>query len=418
MNPHRLAWGIAYTMPFAAVIGITVLVGTLLSREPKRIPLTPITLLLIAFIVWMSITTIFAMQSEWAFDMLMRVLKIQFMTFMTMLLMNTKERIDYLIWAIVLSLGLFGVKGGLFTIATGGSYIVWGPPDSFVEGNNELALALLILLPLVNYLRLTIDDRRLKLGLAGSMGLMAISSIGSQSRGAFVAILVVGFWFWLKTKNKLVSGVSAVAFAATTFIFMPKSWHDRMATIQNYEQDASAMGRINAWWAGFNVAKDRFFGGGYEFGSRKSFAVYAPDPNNFHDSHSIYFQVLGEHGFIGLFLFLLIALTALLTANWITRKTKNIKELEWADLLARNCSVSLVAFWSGGAFLGLAYYDLYYHIIAILVLTADIVKKELKKLAQGNQTAGMMKVLIKSAGDGQSPIPDFVRPLRNKVKKY
>lgn len=417
MNPHRMTWGIAYSMPFAAIVAIVVLVGTLFSREPKRIPLTPVTLLLFVFVAWMSITTIFALEPEKAIEALKRVYKIQFMTFMTLLLMNTKERLSYLIWAIVVSLGYFGVKGGVFTLATGGSYIVWGPPESFAYGNNELALALLILIPLVNYLRLTVDNRRLKLALTGSMGLMAISSIGSQSRGALVAILVVGFWFWLKTKNKLVTGIMAVFFAATIFIFMPKSWHDRMSTIQTYEQDPSVMGRFNAWWTGFNVAKDRIVGGGFDFWTRKSFAVYAPNPPDIHDAHSIYFEVLGEHGFIGLFIYLAIALIALLTARWITKRTKNVKELEWADCLAKNCSVSLVAYWSGGAFLGLAYYDLYYHIIAILVLTADIVKRDLKKLASVKTTADVTQIPVKVQGNGESLAPDFVRTVRDKIKK-
>ncbi|MGH8551368.1 MAG: putative O-glycosylation ligase, exosortase A system-associated [Methylococcales bacterium] len=418
MNPHKLTWGFAYSMPFAAMIAIAVLVGTLFSREPKRIPLTPVTLLLIAFIAWMSITTIFAMQPEDAFETLKRVYKIQLMTFMTLLLMYTKERVDYLVWTIVVSLGFFGIKGGVFTLATGGSYIVWGPPDSFVEGNNELALALLILIPLVNYLRLTVGNRRLKLALAGSMGLMAISAIGSQSRGALVAILSVGFWYWLKTKSKLATGIMAVFFAAIIFIIMPISWHDRMSTIQDYEQDGSAMGRINAWWTGFNVARDRIFGGGFEFWTMKAFAVYAPNPNDFHDAHSIYFEVLGEHGFIGLVIFLAIALSGLLTAGWITKKTRNVKELAWADCLARNCSASLVAYWSGGAFLGLAYYDLYYHIIAILVLTADIVKRDLNKLASVKTSTDGMQVPAKVQGDGESLARDFVRPVRDKIRKY
>lgn len=418
MNPHRMAWGIAYSMPFAAIVAGTVIIAAVLSREPKRIPLTPITVLLVLFAIWMSITTIFAIEPEAAFLTLKRVIKIQFMTFMTLLLINTKERLNHLIWAIVISLGYFGLKGGVFTLATGGSYIVWGPPESFVEGNNELALALLILIPLANYLRLTTDNRRVKLGLTGSMGLMAICAIGSQSRGALVAILVVGFWFWLKTKSKFATGFAAVFFAVMVFIFMPKSWHDRMATILHYEQDLSAMGRINAWWTGFNVAKDRIFGGGYEFWTRKSFAVYAPNPTNFHDAHSIYFEVLGEHGFIGLFIFLAIAASALFTAGWISRKARNIKELEWADLLARNCSVSLVAYWSGGAFLGLAYYDLYYHIIAILVLTADIVKRDLKKLASVKDSATVKPIPAEVQAGRKPPVPDFVRPVREKAKKY
>ena len=63
------------------------------------------------------------------------------------------------------------------------------------------------------------------------------------------------------------------------------------------------MGRINAWTMALNLAKDNFFGGGFSIYESAVFARYAPDPEA-RAAHSIYFQVLGEHGFVGLFLFL------------------------------------------------------------------------------------------------------------------
>ena len=49
-------------------------------------------------------------------------------------------------WVMALSIGFFGVKGGIFTVVGGGENMVWGPPGSFIEGNNELALALIMVL--------------------------------------------------------------------------------------------------------------------------------------------------------------------------------------------------------------------------------------------------------------------------------
>ena len=40
---------------------------------------------------------------------------------------------------------------------TGGSFRVWGPPQSVVEGNNELAVALVITIPLLYFLSLQVE---------------------------------------------------------------------------------------------------------------------------------------------------------------------------------------------------------------------------------------------------------------------
>ena len=37
MNPHRLTWGFAQTLPFAQAIGIATVIGALFSPEPKRL---------------------------------------------------------------------------------------------------------------------------------------------------------------------------------------------------------------------------------------------------------------------------------------------------------------------------------------------------------------------------------------------
>ena len=128
------------------------------------------------------------------------------------------------------------------------------------------------------------------------------------------------------------------------------------------------MGRINAWYFAINVAKDNFMGGGYHVFSQKMFLVYAPDPLDYHASHSIYFQVLGEHGLIGLILFLIMMLLSWRTGSRILKHCSNRDDLKWARDLAAMCQVSTIGYGVGGAFLALAYYDLYYYVIVLLVL--------------------------------------------------
>lgn len=142
-----------------------------------------------------------------------------------------------------------------------------------------------------------------------------------------------------------------------------------MQSIENYEDDASAMGRINAWLMAFRLANEHIFGGGFEIYTANIFARYAPVPNDVHAAHSIYFQVLGEHGYVGLILFLLIWFIAFRTAGKIRKEALKRAETQWLQHLAGMCQVSLVGYAVGGSFLSLAYFDLPYNILVMLVVS-------------------------------------------------
>lgn len=381
MNPHRLSWGFATEMPFVMIMAIATVIGLLFSKDKIRIPLTSETILLVLFILFMGITTLMALEPALAGLQYQKVLKIQIITFLTMVLITNKERINLLIWVIVLSFGFYGFKGGLFTALTGGTYRVWGPEGTFIGGNNELGLALLMTVPLMRYLQLQTTNKKVKLAMMVLMLFTIIAILGTQSRGALVGLAVMGAILGLKSKRKFSLLIVLAASVPFFLAFMPQSWWDRMHTIKTYEQDASAMGRINAWKFAVNVAADRpIIGGGYEVFKPKWFVQYAPEPENFHDAHSIYFEVLGEHGYGGLIIFL-----SLLVATWysgqrIIRVCKKEPSYEWAENLARMLQVSLVAYMVSGAFLGLAYFDYIYHIIAITVMLKVLVLKKTEQL--------------------------------------
>src|ERR671910_541197 len=163
MNPHRLTWGFAYDFPFAMVIGVVTIAAWLFSREPKTLPWHPLVLLLAIFAAWVSFTTLFAAypdQAQWKWDRTIKILLLNGLV--TLGLITTRQRLDALIWVIVLSLGFFAVKGAAFTLLTGGNYRLAGPRGSFFANNNPFALAFLMPLPLARYLQLTAYRRWLR----------------------------------------------------------------------------------------------------------------------------------------------------------------------------------------------------------------------------------------------------------------
>src|SRR5437016_2711507 len=254
MNPHRLTWSFAYDMPFAMIVALVTLVGLLMSREPKKVPWTRETILLLIFLVWVLLTTMYAIYPELAWPHLNQFWKILLMVYVTMILMQSKERIEQLVWVIALSIGFYGVKGGIFTIVHGGVYHVRGPEGSFIGGDNEMGLALIMTIPLLRYLQLTTPNVWLRTGLHAAMVLSAVATVGSQSRGALLGLVAMGTFLWLKTRNKIFTAILGIVAIGLVLSVMPQEWYDRMATIKNYETDQSAAARLTTWTMAFTLA--------------------------------------------------------------------------------------------------------------------------------------------------------------------
>ncbi len=248
-----------------------------------------------------------------------------------------------------------------------------------------------MLIPLLRYLQLTEEKPWIRRGLVVAMGLCAVSVLGSYSRGALIAIAAMSFFLWTKSPRKLPLALLMIVLIPFLVMFMPQKWEDRMHTIQTYQQDASAQGRLNAWGMAWNLALDRpLVGGGFEIYDKETFARYAPNPKDVHAAHSIYFQILGEHGFVGLFLFMAIGFFTWRSGNWIIRETKGKPDLLWANNLARMLQVSQIAYATGGAFLSLAYFDLPYYVVVLMEVTRLYLKnrQEENSLVVSSQRPG------------------------------
>ncbi|MFN3715358.1 MAG: putative O-glycosylation ligase, exosortase A system-associated, partial [Thiobacillus sp.] len=262
MNPHRQAWGAAYDFPFSMIVGLVTIATFVLTRDKNKMLWTRETVTLVIFIVWMFITTQFAFYPDLAALQWNKVWKIHLMIFLVLMLIQNKQQLNWMVWVIVLSLGYYGVKGGIFTIMHGGQFRVQGPADTFIGGNNEMALALVMLVPLIRYLHLQATRGWERLGLAAAMVLTGVAAIGSQSRGALVAMALMGLFLILKSRKRFTMLIYGAIGVALVVSIMPQEWRDRMNTIETYQEDNSALGRINAWHTAFNVAKSRITGGG------------------------------------------------------------------------------------------------------------------------------------------------------------
>jgi probable O-glycosylation ligase (exosortase A-associated) len=373
MNPHRLTWGFAYDFSFSMVVGLVTITAWLFSREPKTLPRHPLVLLLAAFAAWVSFTTLFAAypdHAQWKWDRTIKILL--FNGFVTLGLITTRQRLDALIWVIVLSLGFFALKGAVFTILTGGIYRLQGPAGSFIADNNQFAMALLMTVPLVRYLQLGARSRWLRLGLLALLVSFLVAVLGTYSRGAMIGLAVTAVALLVKSRHRMrLAFVAGLALAAAVQ-FMPAHWHDRIESILAYEEDASAQGRFASWRYALEVARAHpVVGGGFEIFRGNQVATEA----GYRSAHSIYFEALGEHGWVGLGLFLALGVGAYLTARSVIRRAGDDPGLSWAKDLAAMLQVSIAAYAIAGLFLNLATFDLYYHLIAIVVIASALVRQ-------------------------------------------
>jgi len=379
MNPHRKTWGFAYSMPFAQMVAIPTLIGLVFTHDRRPLPRTRELYLLIALWVVFLLSTLGAFYPDDAWPQLEKVSKILLMTFVGLMLLQDEKKLRAFIWVIALSIGFYGLKGGIWALATGGNERVLGPPDSFIEGNTEIGLALNMILPLLVFLRR--QDSRLWLRhlLTATLAFSVVAVVFTYSRGAVIGLAVVLGMLLLKSRAKFAVAILLALAIPLGQAFAPPKWFERMETIQTYEQDSSAMGRINAWYVAYRLALDHpVLGAGFRPFTPEVHYQYMPDTRMPEvDAHNIFFQVLAEHGFTGLALYVALILSTLVTLRSVMKSARrdSSKDKEWIGSCAQMLEASVVAYVASGMFLSLSYFDLFYYLVAIAMILKVLVDR-------------------------------------------
>lgn len=383
MNPHRLAFGWAYSLPFAQIAAIVMLLVFVVSKERKPYPRTSTAVLLVAFYLWTCVSSLAAFNDPaTVLEGWVKFTKVQVMLFLTLMMLRGRKHVDALVGVLVISLGFYGFKGGLHTIARGGTTMVMGPTGSFIEGTNHIALAMMMVVPLIYYLTQQVTQRWLRIGLWATMGLTMLAVLGTASRGALLAILVMATLLGLKSRRKVATVFVLIVGLMLMLMFMPDQWTDKMGTIRTYE-DHSAQSRIYTWQMIWNMALHHpITGGGFMVTENPlTWQTYAvTEYLRAYSPHSLYFQALAEHGFVGLALYVGLGISTWRTCARIIRQATT-PETAWANLLARMVQASLAGFAVGGAFVNLVNFDLPYYVVSLAILTDLAVREQLAKPA-------------------------------------
>lgn len=381
---YGAASGLRYNLIFT---GVAILSYVLLRDKPK-VRMGSIGLLVMLFFFWTTVSTAMTIGiPEVAWEIWIRFFKVIALFVFVILVVDKKLHVDFFLWCVVLSIGFYGALEALKYIASGGGHMIAGFAGHVLGDRNELALAFVMTLPLCSYLlgEYGKTSKLVGFGLIGVMGLLIAAVIGTQSRGGFIALLGLGGYHFLKSKRKLPLGIFIAIVGVALSSIVSEDWVSRMDSIGEASEDASFMGRVVAWKQSFIMAaQNPFFGGGFK--SLETMTVWArlsqdflaynffysgdalPDSTFARAAHSVYFQVLGEHGFGGLAIYLTLLLTAFRKVRQVASVGRKQGAPTWIINFAVSLQLCLFVFCVGGAALSFAYFELIFAVFGLIVV--------------------------------------------------
>jgi putative inorganic carbon (HCO3(-)) transporter len=291
-------------------------------------------------------------------------------------LMFTRHRLHQVALVTSIAFGFLMVKEGLIFLLTVGGHKV--QPQGSVGDNNGVALALLMTIPLLLFCAKYTAEHWVRIGMYVTAGLGAVTVIATYSRGGFIGMIVLGIMLLKGSKYKVRAIVAIGVLALVLYAMMPDQYLDRVSTISDATSDNSFEIRLLAWKINYLLAVDHPFLGVGPYGSLAWFnwtkhlgeatLWLFPSPLMMASfvAHSIYFQVLGDTGFTGLFLFVAILATAIVKTILTQRVARRNPSLEWSGDLARATQITMVVYCVSGAALSLVYFELLYIVLAVI----------------------------------------------------
>jgi probable O-glycosylation ligase (exosortase A-associated) len=376
MSPHQLAYG-AQTLQLNLIVAVATAISVVVSGAFRHFRMDSMTGLFLAFAFWLMLSQVFSVAPENSAPFFDRFVKTLLFAAVCIQLATDRLKFHALVWIFVIAIGYFALKGALFTVVTLGEHRVQGVERTILEDNNHLGTAIATILPLVLYLKEVSARPLIRAGLLALFVAGIVAVIGTHSRGAFVALVVFAGYYWLRSQRKvlLLAGLAAVALPAIAF--MPAKWTDRMTTISEATQDSSFMGRVDAWVINAKLAAAHPLTG---VGMRNSYvpeiaaSVDRERAQRAKAAHSIYFEVLGGSGYVGLALMLSVIAAAFVATARLKALAKVAGVDSWIPKFGYFAQISLAVFCVGGAAVSMEMWDGFWLLIALIAVARRLSK--------------------------------------------
>lgn len=372
MHPQSYGGDMMTRFPMFKVLFLAICLGVVADywrtrQRPKVFgdwSLVVLGLLVADFVV----TTQFALLPDTARGRLLEVSLLIPTFLLTLWLIDTREKLHCLITATATGIALVALKGGYWSVITGFADRVYGPPGSQIGGNNEFAIALAMIIPLLVLWWRQTSDRALRWVIAAAVTLCYIAALTSWSRGGLVSLAVMSVMLVWHSKRKLLSGVLLVSGIVLVWSSMPEQWLGRMETITAYRQDVSFQGRQEAWDQGLAYVQSHpWTGSGFGGWRAINAKFHGALPPSSLDWHSAYVAVLVEHGIPGFLLWFTLLAGTVIKLSLMIRRGIRYGDA-WAVDQGAMLRASLVAYAIGGVTLGIAYWELLFQILVYAVI--------------------------------------------------
>jgi probable O-glycosylation ligase (exosortase A-associated) len=400
MHPQGFGSGWGPQFPAYQLMFILVVLGTLVwtvrTRPELTIPWSWQILLLVLLAVWFLVTTLDARVSLLAWPKFFEVLKLLPPLLLTLVLIDTRRKLYALVVAMALAISIVAFKGGYWAFMTGFQDRVYGPPGSQYHGNNEFAVAMAMTIPLlVLWLRET-GSPRLRIVIIVLVALSYAAVLSSWSRGGILALASMTVMLLLHSRRRLVGIAAVVGLLVLVPLLFSQKWLDRMATLADWQEEATALSRLRVWRTGMEyVGQEPFTGGGFE-----GWRVITYFRGGKIDWHSGYVEMAVEHGLVGLGLWATLYLGTVVSLARLSIWARRARQ-PWVASYAAMIQASLVAYAAGAVTLGIAYWALPLHLVALSVV--------LKRLAAARGYPGIRELPLPTGALAFGRRPSAVR---------
>jgi probable O-glycosylation ligase (exosortase A-associated) len=390
VSPQRLSYYLLNSVPLSMIVAALALAGWLIADDKRHFRIAGRQWLMLILLAYAGYTTLQAdlpieASSKWEW-----VWKAMAWSIFLPLTLNTRLRIESLLLFLTLSAAAIIIVGGIKTVLSGGGY---GVLNLMVDNNSGLyesstiatvAIALIpVILWLARFGTLYPRDWRVRAFAYCLIFACLLIPVGTEARTGLVCIAALVLFMLREAKNRIAYMVMIALAVAVAVPFLPQSFTGRMSTIQTYEADSSASTRLAVWAWTWDYVQEHPFGGGFEayrqnklridtVATESTGAVEVVDRSVHSDQgrayHSSYFEMLGEQGFPGLLLFLLIHGTGVIRMEVLRRRYRHAEEDKaWLSPLATALQNAQLVYLVGSLFVGIAWQPFIYMLIAVQV---------------------------------------------------
>jgi putative inorganic carbon (hco3(-)) transporter len=374
---------------------LSFLVGALaflmwILREKKSLP-HPLTVpaLMAGYLIWTNVTWQFALVPAAGYFHWDRTIKVIGFSILTAQMLSSRRRLEAYTWTFLLAVIYYSVPSAIKVMVAGGSGgigagdVVSSEGGGFFGDRVILSVVMSMAIPLALYVgrypTMLPEGWRpwAKPAMLGVVLSLLIALIGTFARTAVFAGGATLLMLTVRSRRKISALFGVAAAVALVYLIAPENWFDRMQLITDYQTDGSAMGRIAAWkWAWGFALQHPIVGGG--FGVFVLDAGHITGKPGWEEAHNIFFEVMGEHGFVGLGIFCGLIVAIYRSCAAVQKRVRDRTELAWAADLARAVQIALVAFVVGGMFVSIASAPYLYMLGAMTIGVRGLVERELR----------------------------------------